>query len=510
MLLNSVTFLIFLLTVSIIYLNIGKKFQNSFLLLSSFVFYIVGAPQYAFLLILTIGISFFAGVQIEKASSQKAKNIIATLVILYAVFVLVFFKYFNFISETVALALSGTAEGALSLVLPLGISFYTFQLIGYILDVTRGKIDAERNFIDYALFMSFFPQIISGPIGRATELLPQYKQHHTFDYGRTVEALQRILQGAFKKVVVANGIGVIVDGYFGVLNECRGASLIVAMLLYFVQLYADFSGYTDMAVGSARLLGIKLRENFSAPYFSRNYSTFWSRWHISLSSWLQDYIFTPLVWSRWFNKVVYKNKWEEKAPHFIANIFIVFVISGIWHGATLNFLIWGCLQGLFRIGEELIHKWRKRPKKIKNKMLDKLRNASKILFVNILWIFSLIFFRAPTFSEAFYVVSNMFLPEKEGTYLVRILDFASKQISRSTSYYALYFGLIILGIVFIIYSDFKTASNIKKGIDNNALSSLSKPKRWILYWFLGLSTATFYLIGMSGAAISSQFLYMGY
>ncbi len=510
MLLNSVTFLIFLSIVAIIYLNIGKTLQNPFLLAASLVFYILGAPQYAAILAFTIVVAFIGAIRIEKATTEKNKDRIAYGVIIYSVLVLVFFKYINIFSEQFLLLISGNSEGALSLILPIGISFYTFQLIGYILDVRRGKIEAEKDFIVFAMFMSFFPQIISGPIGRSTELLPQYKQHHKFDYSRTVEGLQRFLQGAFKKIVVADGLAVIVDGYFGVLNECRGMSLVVAMLLYSIQLYADFSGYTDMAIGSAKIIGISLRENFCAPYLSKNYSSFWSRWHISLSSWLQDYIFTPLVWSRWFNKVIYKKSWEQKAPHFLANIFIVFLISGIWHGAAPTFVIWGILQGLFRIGEEIIHKFRKRPIKIKNKILDKLRNASKIIFINLLWIFSLVFFRAPTVSEAFYILQNIFLKEHEGTYLVRILDFASKEISRSSSYYLLFFSLIAFGIIFIIASDFYASKNIKQGIDNNPIAKLSKTKRWIIYWALGLATATFYLIGMSGAAISSQFLYMGY
>ncbi len=497
MVLNSLTFIVFLCVVAVVYYLINSKFQNTFLLFASFGFYVYGAPQYALLLVLTIVISFFGVVNIETAKTEKSKNLITVALISYLVLVLFVFKYAGVLSEN------------MSLILPLGISFYSFQLIGYILDVRNNKISAERNFIDFALFISFFPQIISGPIGRAPKLVPQYKKARLFCYYGVVDGLLRIVYGAFKKVVVANGIGIIVDGYFNSLGGEPNLSLTIAMVLYFFQIYADFSGYSDMAIGSAKVVGITLDENFAVPYLSKNYSSFWSRWHISLSSFLQDYIFIPLVWSRWFNKLFFKKTHELKPPHFLVNILIVFIISGMWHGATLNFVVWGALQGVFRIGEELVHKWRKRPIKIQNKNLDRLRNASKILLVNLLWGISLVFFRAKTLSEAVAVFKNTF--NFEGLYatVIRFLTYSQNGVGNSGTYYLLFFGILGLSFLAFIYFEFMLNRLHANGAPLNPLTQLKQPFRLLTCWFMTIAIAAFHLISISGSA-GSSFIYMGY
>ncbi len=497
MVLNSLTFIVFLCVVTVVYYLINNKYQNAFLLLASFGFYVYGAPEYALLLVLTIVISFFGVIKIETAKTEKRKNLITAALIIYFVLVLLVFKYAGILNENMAL------------ILPLGISFYTFQLIGYILDVRNNKISAERNFIVFALFISFFPQIISGPIGRAPKLVPQYKKARTFSYCGVVDGLLRIVYGAFKKVVIANGIGIIVDGYFNSLGSEPNLSLSIAMVLYFFQIYADFSGYSDMAIGSAKVVGITLGENFAVPYLSKNYSSFWSRWHISLSSFLQDYIFVPLVWSRWFNKLFFKKTHEHKPPHFIANILIVFIISGMWHGATLNFVVWGMLQGIFRIGEELVHKWRKRPIKIQNKNLDRLRNASKILLVNVLWGVSLVFFRARTLSEAAAVFKNAFNFEGISATVTRFLTYSQNGVGNSGTYYLLFFGVLGLSFLMFIYFEFTLNRLHANKAPLNPLSHLKQPFRLVTCWLMSIAIAMFHLISISGTT-GSSFIYMGY
>ncbi len=509
MVLNSLTYIVFLAIVAVVYYTIPKRFQNVFLLVASFVFYLYGAPQYAIVLAMTIGISYFGAIRLQNMKSDKHKNIITAMIVSYIVLVLLSFKYINSISEAILLSLTGSSENSLLVVLPLGISFYSFQLIGYIIDVRNGKVIAEKNFITFTLFASFFPGIISGPIGRASELLPQYKKNRTFCYGSAVSALERIIVGAFKKIVIANGIGIIVDGYFNRFSSGDNSSLLIAMVLYFFQILADFSGYSDMAIGSAKLLGITFRENFAVPYLSKNYSTFWSRWHMSLSSFLQDYIFIPLVWSRWFNRVFYKKTSDTRPPHFLANIMIVFLISGIWHGATLNFLVWGALQGLFRIGEELLHRWRKKEKKLQNKTLSGLRTVAKISFVNLLWMLSLVFFRANDINSALMLFKNLFNFETVSATITNFLVFSQNGVGNSGTYYLLFFGTLVLSFILWVYFELKTHHLFKQNRPLNPVCDIKQPLRLLTYWFMTIAIAMFHLISISGNTAMS-FIYMGY
>ena len=371
MLFNSVKYIIFIAVAVTLYYLLPKKVRNIFLLVTSYVFYMWAIPQYGVLVLFTTGLSYFAARLIDKTEKAKTRKTFLVISILLCISFLVVFKYYNFFMEelTALMSLVGVAfvPAKFTLALPMGLSFYTFQVIGYNVDVYNKKVESEKNFIDYALFVSFFPQILAGPIGRANEMLPQYKQEHKLEYSNIVEGLQRFLTGAFYKVVIADGLGKIIDGVYGNLPEYKGLTLIFTVFAYTVQMYCDFSGYTDMAIGSGKLFGFTLRENFRTPYLATDMGDLWSRWHMSLTSWFNDYIFTPLVWSRWVNKFVFGKKWEEHKPHFITNIIIIFLISGLWHGAGITYVVWGLFHGIVRSLEELAARLRPKKKRKKKK-----------------------------------------------------------------------------------------------------------------------------------------------
>ena len=336
------------------YLLPGGRWQNLFLLLASMAFYMWGAPRYGILIAATVGVSYGFALLIERLGGRGRKLALALGIVLLLSELFVF-KYYDFfltaIMDITGLDLSGNLLG---LALPVGISFYTFSTVGYLIDVGRGATAAEKNFIDYALFVSFLPAVLSGPIGRAGELLPQFKSRRDFRYGNLRVGLQRFLTGAFRKVVLADGLLIVVGDVFADPAAYGGLTVALSVLFYSLIVYLDFSGYSDMAVGAGRMLGIELRENFRAPFFARDMGDFWKRWHMSLTSWLTDYIFTPLVWSRWGNRLLYGRRWEEKKPVVLINIVIVFLVSGIWHGAGYGYMVWGLAHGLMRLLEERV------------------------------------------------------------------------------------------------------------------------------------------------------------
>ncbi|MEA4911440.1 MAG: MBOAT family O-acyltransferase, partial [Oscillospiraceae bacterium] len=401
----------------------------------------------------------------------------------------------------------------LTLALPAGISFYTFTVVGYAVDVYHKKLEPEKDFVTYALFVSFFPSVLMGPIARAGEMLPQYKAEHKFEYGNLVEGLQRFLTGAFKKVVIADGLGVIVDAVYGSLADYRGPMLLTAVVFYAVQLYADFSGYTDMALGAAKVLGFTLRENFKAPYLATDVSDLWTRWHLSLTTWLTDYIFTPLVWSRWYDKLAHKKDWEQRAPSFGANILIVFLLSGLWHGAGLTFILWGLANGAARCAEDALQRARKRRgvKKKKRAPFCLINNLGRV-YVFVFWALSLVLFRSATLADASYVFKNMFGLSGASVYVEQLLHLCSNGISSSKVYLLLYIVCIAGGIVLMTAFDARIYRSSLKGqtLCMNPLGQYKLVPRWLLYWFMGLATAMFFLIGSSGLSTSSQFLYQGF
>ena len=496
--LNSITFILFLAITAGAYYLLPKKLQNPLLLLASYIFYIWAGPMYALVVLLSTTFSFFIAKAIARGKTQKSRRFFMLFGILLHVLALCVFKYSSFVTDTPAAALGilPKTEGAFSLILPIGMSFYTFQIIGYLVDVYYKNIEHEQNFLTYALFISFFPQILAGPISRAGEMLPQYREKHHFDYGTVVEGMQRFLTGAFKKVVVADGLAIFVNGIYDNITDYKGPMLLFAAVLYAIQIYCDFSGYTDMAVGAARILGFKFRENFNAPYMATNLSGFWQRWHMSLTLWLRDYIYLPLCGSR-----------TGRIRNILLNLVIVFLISGLWHGSTINFLIWGALHGLFRLAEELVKRKRKKKAKSDGFVLRNLKRLGVFGFSA----FAFVFFRIRTLADIGYFFSNLFKSETWRYMRDQLFELALNGMKRTNLYFVMLFGTLVIALVAVVCIDVSIDRSIKnRAICLNPLEKLTRKKRWAVYWLFAILTAMYYLISITGISGAGQFIYAGW
>ena len=395
MVFNSFNFIILFPFIFLLYYAIPAKYQrvrNLFLLAVSYLLYLQWKPVYALILLGVTVVTYYSALFVTKAKHPKR---VLTAGVLLALFPLAFFKYFNFINETVssALALAGLDfhMTGLNWAIPIGISFFTFQALGYLWDVYYKREEAEHNFLTYALFVSFFPSILSGPINKASLVIPQLKQLRPyFDYGKAVEGLKMLLWGMFMKVVVADRVALYVDTVLPSYENYTGLSCFVASVLYTIQIYADFAGYSLMAMGVGKELGFELTENFRRPYFAVSITDFWHRWHISLSTWLKDYVYIPMGGSRCSKR---RNYW---------NIFVTFFVSGIWHGANWTFIVWGCMHGICQIVEKIIGQ-----QKCNYGTFGK---GVKIIITFLLVNFAWIFFRMPTLGEACRVIARIFDP----------------------------------------------------------------------------------------------------
>ena len=338
MLFNSIDFVVFFPIVFLLYWFATKgdiKRQNILLLIASYFFYACWDYRFLFLLIFSTLLDYFTGLKMGDAKNQRTKKFWFWLSICVNLGFLGIFKYFNFFASSFSDALSLVGIRAnfwtLNVILPVGISFYTFHGLSYVIDIYNSKIKPEKNFIDYSLFVSFFPLLVAGPIERATHLLPQIKQKRTFDYSKAIDGLRQILWGLFKKIVIADNCAEYANMAFNHSADHTGSTLVLGALMFTFQIYCDFSGYSDIALGTARLLGIELLRNFAFPYFSRDIAEFWRRWHISLSSWFRDYLYIPLGGSK-------GGTWMK-----VRNTFIIFLVSGFWHGANWTFIFPGLL-----------------------------------------------------------------------------------------------------------------------------------------------------------------------
>ena len=391
MLFNSISYAIFLPIVFILYWALPHKHRWILLFIASYYFYMSWNAKYVFLIFLTTFVSYLASILIEKY--QKYKKLILTVTLIVCLGVLFVFKYFNFFFETLDTIFNvfkiKLNKVTLNLVLPVGISFYTFQTLSYVIDVYRGNIKAEKHFGYYATFVSFFPQLVAGPIERPENLLPQLKEEKKFSYNNATKGLKLMTIGFFKKMVVADNLAYYVDMVYKDLSYYTGFALVLVAIFFTIQIYCDFSGYSDIAKGSARLLNIELMDNFKTPYFSTTIKEFWSKWHISLSSWFKDYIYIPLGGNRC-----------SKIRHYL-NLLVTFLISGLWHGANITFVIWGGIHGLLQILEDILH-IKKNTKKYS--FIWYIR----VILVFIIMTFTWVFFRAQNINEALYVFSNMF------------------------------------------------------------------------------------------------------
>ncbi len=404
MLFNSLAYAVFLPLVTLVYFVLPHRFRWAALLVFSYYFYMSWDPELVVLILFTTAVSWGCGLLVERWRARPAlkKAALYTGVGL-CLAVLFFFKYFNFVSASVTavcrvVGLPLTAP-VLELILPVGISFYTFQTLSYVIDVYRGDLAAEKHFGIYALYVSFFPQLVAGPIERAGRLLPQFRQQHSFCLGEVSAGLRKIGVGLVKKVVIADYLAVFVNTVYNDLYDKTGLTLIGATVLFAVQIYCDFSGYSDIAVGSARILGFRLMENFRSPYFSRSLGEFWQRWHISLSQWFEDYLYTPVAWSC-----------RSPAAGSYLGLVVVFAASGLWHGAAWTFVLWGLVHAVYRVtGAALKRPRRKLYKKWKLPTGSPLFTAGQTLVTFVLVCISYIFFRANSIADLGYVLTHLHL-----------------------------------------------------------------------------------------------------
>lgn len=393
MLFNSIQFIYFFPIVLLLYFSFPFKLRWIILLLASYYFYMSWNMNYVFLILFTTIISYWSAIKIESSKEQTNKRIYLLISLISSLGVLFFYKYFNFFSSSFndffQFLKINYEIPYLQLLLPVGISFYTFQTLSYSIDVYNGKIKSEKHFGVYALYVSFFPQLVAGPIERSTNLLPQFKLRHKFTFENLVLGLKWVILGYFMKLVIADRLSLYVDAVYNNVYEHSGTSFLIATFLFAFQIFGDFAGYSSIAIGIARIMGFKLMTNFNRPYFATSISDFWHRWHISLSTWFRDYFYIPLGG----NKV--------KIYRWYLNLFLTFIVSGLWHGANWTFVVWGGLHGLYIVIENIF-----KLNSSKNRLIF-LQKFFRTVIVFVLVDFAWIFFRANNLSEALYIVKNL-------------------------------------------------------------------------------------------------------
>ncbi|MEW7291822.1 MBOAT family O-acyltransferase [Aquimarina sp. 2304DJ70-9] len=406
MLFNSLEFLIFLPVVFILYwyvFNKKLKSQNLLILLASYVFYGWWDWRFLSLIIFSSILDFLIGVSLSKTEKISKRKLLLTASILVNIGFLGFFKYYNFFLESFSDAFTffGTSISAerLNIILPVGISFYTFQTLSYTIDVYKKKLEPTKDFIAFFAFVSFFPQLVAGPIERATNLLPQFYVPRKFEYAKAVDGLRQILWGLFKKIVIADNAAKFANIIFNSSAEYSGSTLALGAIFFAFQIYGDFSGYSDIAIGTSRLFGFNLMQNFAFPYFSRDIAEFWRRWHISLSTWFRDYLYIPLGGSR-------GGTWMK-----VKNTFIIFLVSGFWHGANWTFIVWGGLNALYFLPLMLLNKNRTHTNVVaENRLFASIKEVFQILMTFTLTTIAWVFFRAENITHAFAYLGEIFSP----------------------------------------------------------------------------------------------------
>jgi D-alanyl-lipoteichoic acid acyltransferase DltB (MBOAT superfamily) len=397
---NSLQFLIFFPIVTFLYFALPFKLRWAMLLIASSIFYMAFIPAYILILFFTITVDYLAGLLIDGARAKRRKFFLIASII-SNVGVLGFFKYFNFISNNLTHAAHALgwqqSLPVLSLALPIGLSFHTFQAMSYTIEIYRGNQKPEKHFGIFALYVMFYPQLVAGPIERPQNLLHQFYERHYFDYQRVVGGLKLMLWGMFKKIVIADRLAVFVDQVYNQPTSYQGIPLTLATVFFALQVYTDFSAYSDIAIGAAQVMGFRLMTNFNRPYSAKSIADFWRRWHISLTTWFRDYVYLPLVTNQGGRGRLY------------SSIFLTFLISGIWHGARWTFVAWGALNGLYI----LVSIWtRNIRRKLRNTLglerWPRLHASLQITITFSLVCFAWIFFRANSLSDAYYIVRHLF------------------------------------------------------------------------------------------------------
>ena len=416
---NSIDFAIFLPIVFLLYwfvTNKNLKLQNFLLVAASYVFYGWWDWRFLSLILFSTIVDYSIGLKLDTVKKQRNRNILLWISILVNLGLLGFFKYYNFFVDNFITAFSFFGKDiqyrSLDIILPVGISFYTFQTLSYTIDVYKRKLAPTKDFIAFAAFVSFFPQLVAGPIERATQFLPQFQRKRHFDYSQAIDGLRQILWGLFTKVVIADRCAEFANEAFNPSSNMNGSSLALGAIFFAFQIYGDFSGYSDIAIGTAKLFNFNLMRNFNFPYFSRDVAEFWRRWHISLSTWFRDYVYIPLGGSR-------GNSWMK-----VRNTFLIFIISGFWHGANWTFIVWGALNAIYFLPLLLTQNNRHHIEIIaKGKLFPNLKEFILMILTFTLTVFSWIFFRANSVNDAFIYIGGIFsdtlLSNPEFTDMVR-------------------------------------------------------------------------------------------
>jgi alginate O-acetyltransferase complex protein AlgI len=464
---NSLVFLAFFAATTVIYFTIPSRWRPWFLLAASYIFYLSWEPVHTVILALLTIFSYRMGILVGDTTHRERRRLFLGLSIAGNIAVLLWCKYALFFSETVnsTLSLAGIPfrSPLMHIALPVGISFYTLRIMNYLVDVYRGKVVTERRIGRFALFVAFFPQIVAGPIDRATNLLPQFDEPARFDYARTASGLRLMLWGLFQKMVIADTIAAVVDPVYTRPVEYSGPVLAIATLLFAVQIFCDFSGYSDIAIGAARVLGFQSLLNFDRPYFSSSIPEFWRRWHISLSTWFRDYLYIPLGGNR------------ASIGRWCLNILVVFLLSGLWHGANWTFIVWGGLHGLYYLLS--VRTQQLRTSFIHALHLDRFPTFHRTLQIGatfLLVTFAWIFFRANSLTDALYIVSH-FLSGWERDAFTPLLPFRFELTVGVLS------GLVLLAVELL-----KGASLSVTGIFERHIVL-----RWLLYYGLAAAILVF-------------------
>ncbi|HSH65391.1 MAG TPA: MBOAT family O-acyltransferase, partial [Bacteroidia bacterium] len=446
---NSFHFLWFYGIVTVLFFSIPSIYRNLLLLLSSYFFYMIWEPAYGFLIAFSTAISFYTALAISKRPFHKRKKGIAVCLIIN-LSILFFFKYFNFFNWNFRFifnyfGFNYPIPDLLEIVLPVGISFYTFETISYILDVYYDRRPPEKNFGTYALYISFFPKLLAGPIEKSTSLLVQLNTKTTFNSSRIIEGLRRMLWGFFKKIVIADRLSQLINPVYAHPEDHSGIFVLLSCYLFAFQIYCDFSGYTDIAIGTSKVLGYDIVENFEHPYISKNVGEFWRRWHLSLSNWLRDYLFTPIVFKR-------KN-WGNYS--LIYATFITFILCGLWHGAKWTFIIFGFLQGVVISFELLTKKTRKKWSEI---LPEKAYNLLSILLTFHFIVFCFIFFRAESVNNAIQILER-----------ISHLSFNTGFISEFSKFGILGVVIVAFSLLFMFFIEYKYKPTLE-GLNDNRLN----------------------------------------
>ena len=387
MLFNSFDFFIYLPLFFIGYFifKFNLKAQNLFVLISSLIFYSFWDYRFLPLILVYIIADYYFGILIASQETVKFRKGVLILAITFNLLGLMFFKYFNFIIEIINYTFKSMFTLKMinqnEIILPIGISFFTFHSISYLVDIYKHRVEPTKNFVAYASFVSFFPQLVAGPISRAEDMLPKFLQKREIDSEKMSQGISQITLGFFKKIVVADSIGLFVDGTYASLDVMSDFQILLSTIFYSFQIYCDFSGYTDIALGLGKIFGIEFKTNFNRPYFSKNFSEFWDRWHISLSSWLRDYLYIPLGGNKYGKLNTFKN------------LLITMLIGGLWHGAKINFIIWGFLHGIYLIGQRIIP--------------IKLPNIITVFLTFLLTSLAWVFFRAPNLGDSLFIIQHI-------------------------------------------------------------------------------------------------------